>query len=404
MSNRTKDKELEKGLMKVLDGLKEIRHDLEEKAEKRTWREINVPSTLYDVLSRFTKDELTNIRKTLTIPNASSLKKVELIKLLETKIPEKFETICLHFDVERYSIIDKLAHQGGSVDAAKFSLDLLKNLEQYGLIFTGTNNGEKVAVMPSELVERFQTINHTKLKTITKRNTEWIKLAQGLLYYYGTLSGTTLIRMVEKYSDYNMDVKNFFDIMHDAVDCYNEIRVDGNGFSQGRVFDSGRVVKEHRSRKDVPYYPFTKEQLLDAGVPNYVERNSSYRQFVTFLTQNYEVSKKEADGFAEECVYATRIGDGPQDVLQFLQQSFEIDSLEKVQAFMEPLVNLMNNTREWFLKGYTSTELLEIDKKHMQPLPNNTNNVIDFKTKKKVGRNDPCPCGSGKKYKKCCGR
>lgn len=22
----------------------------------------------------------------------------------------------------------------------------------------------------------------------------------------------------------------------------------------------------------------------------------------------------------------------------------------------------------------------------------------------KVGRNDPCPCGSGKKYKKCCGR
>lgn len=23
---------------------------------------------------------------------------------------------------------------------------------------------------------------------------------------------------------------------------------------------------------------------------------------------------------------------------------------------------------------------------------------------KKVGRNDPCPCGSGKKFKKCCGR
>ena len=23
---------------------------------------------------------------------------------------------------------------------------------------------------------------------------------------------------------------------------------------------------------------------------------------------------------------------------------------------------------------------------------------------KKPGRNDPCPCGSGKKYKKCCGK
>jgi len=26
------------------------------------------------------------------------------------------------------------------------------------------------------------------------------------------------------------------------------------------------------------------------------------------------------------------------------------------------------------------------------------------RSSKKVGRNDPCPCGSGKKYKKCCGR
>jgi preprotein translocase subunit SecA len=26
------------------------------------------------------------------------------------------------------------------------------------------------------------------------------------------------------------------------------------------------------------------------------------------------------------------------------------------------------------------------------------------RSNKKVGRNDPCPCGSGKKFKKCCGR
>jgi len=24
-------------------------------------------------------------------------------------------------------------------------------------------------------------------------------------------------------------------------------------------------------------------------------------------------------------------------------------------------------------------------------------------TRQKVGRNEPCPCGSGRKYKKCCG-
>ena len=32
------------------------------------------------------------------------------------------------------------------------------------------------------------------------------------------------------------------------------------------------------------------------------------------------------------------------------------------------------------------------------------NNKINFKDlNKKVSRNEPCPCGSGKKYKKCCG-
>jgi len=29
--------------------------------------------------------------------------------------------------------------------------------------------------------------------------------------------------------------------------------------------------------------------------------------------------------------------------------------------------------------------------------------VEPIKADQQVGRNDPCPCGSGKKYKKCCG-
>jgi hypothetical protein len=27
-----------------------------------------------------------------------------------------------------------------------------------------------------------------------------------------------------------------------------------------------------------------------------------------------------------------------------------------------------------------------------------------YKMNEKTGRNDPCPCGSGKKFKKCCGK
>jgi hypothetical protein len=43
----------------------------------------------------------------------------------------------------------------------------------------------------------------------------------------------------------------------------------------------------------------------------------------------------------------------------------------------------------------------EEDKDNVIPLWQN----VDFikRTEPKIGRNDPCPCGSGKKYKKCCG-
>ena len=32
------------------------------------------------------------------------------------------------------------------------------------------------------------------------------------------------------------------------------------------------------------------------------------------------------------------------------------------------------------------------------------NKQVPVRRETKVGRNDPCPCGSGKKYKRCCGR
>ena len=45
---------------------------------------------------------------------------------------------------------------------------------------------------------------------------------------------------------------------------------------------------------------------------------------------------------------------------------------------------------------------------------NKPEDIIDLETllnwpkptaaEKKVGRNEPCPCGSGKKHKKCCGK
>ncbi len=56
------------------------------------------------------------------------------------------------------------------------------------------------------------------------------------------------------------------------------------------------------------------------------------------------------------------------------------------------------------LTGYypysNSSEGLDLELPPFPSLPSH----IEMPVKQKVGRNAPCPCGSGKKYKKCCGR
>ena len=41
-------------------------------------------------------------------------------------------------------------------------------------------------------------------------------------------------------------------------------------------------------------------------------------------------------------------------------------------------------------------------REHRQRIPSAATSTLRQRTPK-VGRNDPCPCGSGKKYKRCCG-
>jgi len=54
--------------------------------------------------------------------------------------------------------------------------------------------------------------------------------------------------------------------------------------------------------------------------------------------------------------------------------------------------------------GWKFTMGLEPDKpEDITDLELLLNPTQPMKAEKKVGRNAPCPCGSGKKYKKCCG-
>ena len=55
-------------------------------------------------------------------------------------------------------------------------------------------------------------------------------------------------------------------------------------------------------------------------------------------------------------------------------------------------------------KGWNYTIELEPDKpEDITDLEILLNPVKSRIAEKKAGRNEPCPCGSGKKYKRCCG-
>lgn len=101
----------------------------------------------------------------------------------------------------------------------------------------------------------------------------------------------------------------------------------------------------------------------------------------------------------------------PTLIIQYLQSRLEFPSFEFVQVLTAKIIELYNNTRQWVLKGHTPNELFLKEREYLKPLPakpfkpgQSNAKIIDLSTRTKVGRNDPCPCGSGKKYKKCCGK
>lgn len=393
---------LDKQKNNILDGLKDLKKSQEVKQFKKHWSELSVPFTLNEGLSRFTKGELDTIRKNLAIKNASSLKKAELIILLQEKIAENLESIPLNWDSERFQLLLDIAESGGLMPAPHIEAQQIEYFRGTGIIYSGIIEGEPVLAVPNELIDKVKELkNSIHIRSAVNKNTEWIRLTGGLLYYYGTLSIVQLAEFLEKYLKHPVHLREYLNVIRDANSFRTELQINGDGYSNRRVFDAKRVIQEHQARKSLSYYSFTKQQLLAAGEPGFVERNKSYMQLVQFLSQHFEISKEDADQVAEECIFATRVGDTPEDLMKYLTSMFKFDSVEKLQALMDIVVELMNSTREWFLKGYTSLELSSMEKKQLKPLPAADK---DTNADAKVGRNDPCPCGSGKKYKKCCGR
>ncbi|WP_156290581.1 YecA family protein [Oceanobacillus salinisoli] len=407
MSNKNNaNRELEKNIKYPLTGLEDMRTDLRNNLEQRYWGNgVNVPFTLHEGLSNYRKYELEDIRKFFELKGVSSFNKAKLIAVLEEKIPELLEEVCLGWDTERFRLLTKIAKNGGyipSPDLESFKIQYLRNS---GIIYTGTFQNKNVLALPVELIEPVLSLERNmKVRAAVKRNTEWIKLTNGMLHYYGTLNVTQLEKLLESYVTDLFTFSEYISFIYNGEDYYKTYYINEYGLSNVYVTNPELVTREQRMRKDVSFYPFSKNQLLQASELDFMEKNESYIQLFNHIMQHYEITEEGAWSILEDCVLATKDGDSLQDVMEYLADTFEFNGIDEMQAFMDKVVNLMNNTKQWFLKGYSSLELRAQEEGTLQPLPKTKFKSSKSNKKEKVGRNDPCPCGSGKKYKKCCGR
>ena len=82
--------------------------------------------------------------------------------------------------------------------------------------------------------------------------------------------------------------------------------------------------------------------------------------------------------------------------MEFKFESYDMFE-EMVSAIREQTLRIIFNARI-----QAPVERVQVAKP-ITPAGDRSLSPTQAKASDKIGRNDPCPCGSGKKYKKCCG-
>ena len=137
--------------------------------------------------------------------------------------------------------------------------------------------------------------------------------------------------------------------------------------------------------------------LLEKGV---------YEQLLTTPDEVVEGTVKElAEKYGLSVLEMTGFLDGINDSLV---EANPIDTMEedtrvslafdKVKLYK----NMVDAKAEWLYELPMWDEIFDAETKKALYLEQKKSGTVIVG--KKVGRNEPCPCGSGKKYKHCCGR
>lgn len=164
-------------------------------------------------------------------------------------------------------------------------------------------------------------------------------------------------------------------------------------------FDEFEIMLSKKANK--PHYIPKKDELLRYVDEMYIEKTKEYTALIKYMNENFFAGDiVEAEEFCEDIYGICQFDFKVQQIFDhFNYRGIDFKDLDQINEVMKLVMDLSNNIRIWENNGFTPQEIFEkFDKPNLKPLPDKPFVI----KKEKLGRNDPCPCGSGKKYKKCC--
>ncbi|SEL08216.1 SEC-C motif-containing protein [Carnobacterium iners] len=151
------------------------------------------------------------------------------------------------------------------------------------------------------------------------------------------------------------------------------------------------------NQQSKPFYIPEQDELLKRTNEFYEEETKEYLNLKEYITTKVVegdsfIAEMISDDIRGHCLYGFSLD---YALREFNFREVRFKSKEQMDKVAQLIIELANHTRIRENNGFTPAEL------HEQMIKSESS-LSDKPVIKKVGRNDPCPCGSGKKYKKCC--
>ena len=188
------------------------------------------------------------------------------------------------------------------------------------------------------------------------------------------------------------------------------VRTQEDYFVHEAIYESDQFDIMLIKKRGKPYYIPKKEELLKYVDDNYFEETKEYKTLFQYVKKNFLKKDPEKVEWLCEEIYGTcQFGGGLKGSIEvFDTYGIIFDGIEQVNEVAELVIDLSNNIRIWENNGHTPSELSGFPKKSRQDSSTDyLMKLLEEDNKEReafenIGRNDKCPCGSGKKFKMCC--